>query len=84
MRKALEFETTAHPASANRGSISAAIEASSAAKMTLGAPSGVAGATFMEATADGIAVFSRHFAASAYVLPSDRSEAASHATSNHG
>src|SRR6266849_1689493 len=84
MRKALEFETTAHPASANRGSISTAIEASSAAKMTLGAPSGVAGETFMEATLGGIAVFRRHFAASAYVLPSERSEAASQATSNHG
>ena len=65
MRKALELETTAQPASAKRGSISAAIDASSAAKITLGAPSGMAGETFMEATAGGIAVLSRHFAASA-------------------
>jgi len=36
MRNALELLTTAQPASANRGSISAAIEASSAAKIVLG------------------------------------------------
>ena len=44
---------TAHPASAKRGSISAAMEASSAAKITLGAPSGVAGATRIPATRAG-------------------------------
>src|SRR5581483_1811398 len=32
----------------------------------------------------GIAVLSRHRAASEYTLPSERSDAASHATSNHG
>ena len=56
MRKALELVTTAHPAEANRGSISAAIEASRAAKITLGAPSGVAGETRMSATFEGMAV----------------------------
>src|SRR5271166_5380301 len=56
MRKALELETTAHPASAKRGSSSAAMEASSAAKMTLGAPSGVAGDTCILATGAGIGV----------------------------
>ena len=40
MRSALEFETTAQPASAKRGSSSPAMAASSAAKITLGAPSG--------------------------------------------
>src|SRR5207237_10778453 len=84
MRSALEFVMTAHPASANRGSISAAIEASSAAKITLGAPSGVAAETRMPATRAGIAVFSSHRAASAYDLTSDRSVAGSHATSNDG
>ncbi len=64
MRKALELETTAHPASANAGSISAAILASSAAKITLGAPSGFAGETVIFATRSGIAVFSRQRAAS--------------------
>ncbi len=53
MRSALELVTTAHPASAKRGSISAAMEASSAAKITLGAPSGVAGATRISATLRG-------------------------------
>src|SRR6476659_5944986 len=42
MRSALELVITAQPASAKRGSISAAIEASRAAKITLGAPSDVA------------------------------------------
>src|SRR5438270_5579856 len=84
MRSALEFETTAQPASAKRGSISAAIEASRAAKIILGAPSGVAGETFIAATFGGMGVFRRQRAASGYVLPSERSEAASHATSNHG
>ncbi len=65
MRSALEFETTAQPASAKRGSISAAMEASSAAKIILGAPSGVAGETFIAATAAGIGVFRRQRAASA-------------------
>src|SRR5208282_2336248 len=64
MRSALEFETTKQPASAKRGSISAAIEASSAAKIILGAPSGVAGETFIAATSPGIAVFNRQRAAS--------------------
>src|SRR5438552_461817 len=84
IRSALELETTAHPASAKRGSSSAAIEESSAAKMILGAPSGVAGDTRIPATRSGMAVFIRQRAASAYDLPSERSEAASHATSNHG
>src|SRR5712691_2315069 len=84
MRSALEFETTAQPASANFGSISAAMEASSAAKIIFGAPSGVAGETFMAAMAAGIGVLRRQRAASAYTLPSERSEAASQATSNHG
>src|ERR1700692_2373503 len=84
MRNALELEITAHPASANCGSISRAIEASSAAKIIFGAPSGLAGDTFIFATAGGIAVFNFQRAASAYGRPSDRSDAASHATSNHG
>src|SRR6202044_2903702 len=84
IRNALEFETTAQPASAKRGSISAAIEASSAAKIIFGAPSGVAGATLIAATFAGIGVFHRQRAASEKILPSERSDAASHATSNHG
>ena len=84
MRSALELETTAHPASAKRGSSSAAIEESSAAKIILGAPSGFAGDTRIPATRSGIAVFIRQRAASAYDLPSERSEAASHTTSNQG
>src|SRR6266545_2070565 len=65
MRRALELETTAQPASANRGS-------------------GPAGDTVILATRSGIDVFSRHRAASPYARPSERSEAASQATSNHG
>ncbi len=84
MRKALEFETTAQPASAKRGSISAAMAASRAAKITLGAPSGLAAVTRILATRSGSGVFIRQRVASAYSLPSERSEAASHATSNHG
>src|SRR5579872_1157232 len=84
MRRALELETTAQPALAKRGSSSAAIAESKAAKIILGAPSGVAGETFILATAGGIVVFRRQRAASAYGLPSERSEAASQATSNHG
>ena len=84
MRSALELETTAHPASAKRGSSSAAMEESRAAKMILGAPSGLAGDTRISATRWGKAVFIRQRAASAYDLPSERSEAASHATSNQG
>src|SRR5713101_821066 len=84
MRNALELVTTAHPAAAKRGSISTAIEASSAAKITLGAPSGVAGETRISATGEGIGVFSFQRAASAYERPSERSEAASHAISNQG
>src|SRR4029077_11681425 len=84
MRKALELETTAQPASAKRGSSSAAILASSAAKITLGAPSGLAGETVIFATRSGIDVRSRQRAASPYRRPSERSEAASQATSNHG
>src|SRR5512133_1901735 len=84
MRSALEFVITAHPASAKRGSSSAAMEASSAAKITLGAPSGAAAETRMLATREGIGVFNRQRAASAYGLPSERSDAASHVTSNHG
>jgi hypothetical protein len=84
MRNALEFVTTAQPASANAGSISAAIAASSAAKITFGAPSGLAGETVMFATRSGMAVFKRQRAASPYGRPSERSDAASHATSNHG
>src|ERR1700722_20745089 len=84
IRRALEFETTAQPASAKRGSISEANEASKAPKIILGAPSGFAGETFIAPTFLGIAVLNRHLTASAYVLPSERSDAASHATSNHG
>jgi hypothetical protein len=84
MRNALELETTAHPASAKRGSSSAAMDESSAAKMIYGAPSGFAGDTRIPATRSGMAVFIRQRAASAYGLPSERSEAASHATSNQG
>src|SRR5438034_11708202 len=54
MRRALELVMTAHPASANCGSSSAAIEASSAAKITLGAPSGLAGETCICATRAGM------------------------------
>src|SRR5690242_5936608 len=82
MRSALEFETTAHPDSAKRGSSSAAMLASRAAKITLGAALGVAGETIICPTRSGIAVFSRQRVASAYGRPSERSEAASHATSN--
>src|SRR5579864_7129219 len=56
--------------------------ASKAAKITLGAPSGDAGETFIFATFAGIAVLNFQRAASAYSRPSERSEAASHATSN--
>src|SRR5579859_6042200 len=84
MRSALELVTTAQPAAAKRGSISAAIEASRAAKMILGAPSGVAAETRIPATLAGIGVFNFHRAASPYGRPSERSEAATHATSNHG
>src|SRR5215469_10049222 len=84
MRRALELVTTAQPASAKRGSSSAAMLASRAAKMTLGAPSGDAGETVILATLAGIGVRSFQRAASAYGRPSERSEAASHATSNHG
>src|SRR3984957_6209632 len=84
MRKALELETTAQPAAANCGSRSRAMAASRAAKMIFGAPSGLAGATVILATLAGMAVFNRHLAASPYGRPSERSDAASHATSNHG
>ena len=84
MRNALEFETTMHPAAAKAGSISAAMLASSAAKITFGAPSGLAGETTILPTRSGIAVFKRQRAASPYARPSERSEAAIHATSNHG
>src|SRR5271154_3726015 len=84
MRRALEFETTAQPASAKRGSRSAAMAASRAAKMTLGAPSGWAGETRISATRLGMGVFIRQRAASPYRRPSERSEAASQATSNQG
>src|SRR5438128_12486481 len=59
MRSALEFVITAHPASAKRGSISAAIDASSAARITLGAPSGVAADTRIPAIRSGVAVSRR-------------------------
>src|SRR5947199_2389757 len=84
MRSALEFEITAQPASAKRGSSSAAMDASRAAKITLGAPLGAAADTRILATLAGIGVFKRQRAASLYSRPSERSEAASHATSNHG
>ena len=64
MRSALELETTAHPASAKRGSSSAAMAESRAAKIIFGAPSGVAGDTFIFATAEGMGVFRRQRAAS--------------------
>src|SRR5260370_42311695 len=82
MRNALELVITAQPASAKRGSSSDAIEESRAAKITWGAPSGVAGETRIFATADGMAVFMRQRTASAYSFPSERSDAASHKTSN--
>src|SRR5512146_1561050 len=84
MRQALELETTALPASANCGSSSRAMSASRAAKMILGAPFGLAGETFISATLRGSGVFMRHFTASPYGLSAERSDAASHATSNHG
>src|SRR5437660_6591468 len=85
MRKPLELLITACPAAANLGSISLAAAESSAAKMTLGAPSGDEAAnTIMLAILFGSGVLSRHLAASAYGFPAERSEAASHATSNHG
>src|SRR5258708_5505181 len=84
MRNALELVITAQPASAKRGSSSAAIEESSAAKITLGAPSGVAGETRIFAIGPGIAVFIRQRAASAYSFPAERSDAASQAASNQG
>src|SRR6267143_5550744 len=75
MRRALEFETTAQPPSAKRGSSSAAMLASRAAKMIFGAPSGVAGETVIEATRLGIGVFSFQRAASPEGRSSERSEA---------
>src|ERR1022692_3849455 len=84
MRKALELETTAQPAAANFGSNSRAMPASRAANIIFGALSGLAGETVMFATGVGMAVFKRQRAASAYARPSERSEAASHDTSNHG
>src|SRR5262252_8786869 len=84
IRNADELLTTAHPASANLGSSSRAIPASSAAKITRGAPAGPASETGSLRTGSGIGVFSRQRTASSYFLPSERSEAASHATSNHG
>src|SRR5213082_2663483 len=65
MRRALELEMTAQPASAKRGSSSLAAAASSAAKITLGAPSGVAGETAILATRSGNPVFMRQRAACA-------------------
>src|ERR1700690_3628961 len=65
MRKALELETTAQPASANCGSSSRAIPESSAAKIIFGAPAGLAGPTVILATFAGMALFKRHRAASA-------------------
>jgi hypothetical protein len=88
MRKALELEMTAQPAAAKAGSISRAMSASSAAKMTLGASfdpeGGTAGETTMLAMRSGKAVSSFHLTASPYFLPLERSLAASHATSNQG
>ena len=88
MRSALEFVTTAQLCfRQNEGSISAAMEASRAAKITLGAhPCGVAGESFISATREGIDVFNfpaRGFGSTR--VPQERSdEAASHATSNQG
>src|SRR5579864_4173461 len=84
MRRALELVMTACPAAAKRGSSSAAMEASRAAKTILGAPSGLAAETGSSATLGGMGVLSRQRTASAYRLPSERSEAASHPTSNQG
>src|SRR5581483_1702521 len=84
MRKALELEITAWPASAKRGSSSLAPAASSAAKMILGAFSGLADEIRISAARAGTGVFSFHRAASPYMRPSERSEAASQATSNQG
>src|ERR1700687_5264041 len=72
MRKALELETTAQPAAANWGSSSRAIEASRAAKIIFGAPSGLAAATVILATLAGMAGFKSQRAASADVPPSGR------------
>src|SRR5260370_12233795 len=84
MRNALELVITAQPASEKRGSSAAAIEESRAAKITWGAPSGVAGETGIFAPADGMAVFRREGAGSAYSFPSERSDTASHTASNQG
>ena len=65
MRKAEELLMTAHPALAKAGSISRAMSASSAAKITFGAPAGSAALSFIFATRAGIAVFIFHLAASA-------------------
>ena len=84
IRNALELVITAHPAAANLGSSSRAISASSAAKITRGAPSGVAGETGIAAIRSGSGVSSFHRTASPYGFPLDRSLAASQPTSNHG
>ena len=64
MRKALELLTTAQPAAANCGSRSRAMPASSAAKITRGAPSGEAFDTGILRTLSGIGVFKRQRTAS--------------------
>src|SRR5262252_1134951 len=65
MRNALEFDTTAWPASAKAGSICCAAVASSAAKTSLGVlPSVAAAETFMAAMLAGIGVARFHLAAS--------------------
>jgi hypothetical protein len=65
MRKALELETTAWPASAKAGSICCAAVASRAAKTSLGVvASGVAVETLMAAIFAGIGMARFHLAAS--------------------
>src|SRR5580692_220870 len=77
MRKALELDTTAQPAAANFGSSSRAMSVSSAAKIIFGAPLGSAGEMVILAMRSGQGVSSRHFAASSYFFPLERSLAAS-------
>src|ERR1700761_8631705 len=85
MRKALELETTAQPASAKAGSISFAAVESNAAKISLGVSLvGDAEFTVSAATREGSGVANRQVVASAYFFPAERSEAESQLTSNHG
>src|SRR5207249_11806606 len=84
MRKALALETTACPAVAKRGSSSAATAASSAEKISLGAPEGSAEASRIVSKRDGMGVFRRQRAAAPYSRSVERSDAASQVISNQG